>query len=376
MCVFLTFEVHYISAYQTSEELAELFNKAKKAFIMADYMTAKGILELLKVWLSKEKEKELLKGKTYLLLGATYEKLRYYNFAIKYYCMAKNTLGEGESIQGLDLAALISYRTPCETKSGLSVSYLITQFEKGFRAYTSGNYERAKITLEGQLTILKNLKNFDSLKGETYFLLGATCEMLNDKVCALKYYSKARDILGEVDSIEGIPFGNLRWARGESPKWAATEGEKKKRKGISGPLGLFLSIGLFAGLVTYLLLKKDDSYTGPTSPKQTGSIAPILTDLEGPTEVEVSSTCIYRARGYDPDGNRVAFLISWEYDTTDGKKKTFSWESKFVSNNEWVSCDVTWSDARSGGNGLVRAKIRERNHYFNYEDKDLYITFK
>jgi hypothetical protein len=380
LCLFLAFEVHYISAFQTTEELTDLFNSAKEAYFRTDYQTSKGNLEFLKGTLSRKKGMDSLKGEVYLLLGATYEKLKYKNFAIKFYCMAKSILGEGETIEGLDLETLTLYKTLCETKTGESVSYLIVQFEKGLNAYNAGKYKRAQSLLEGQIPAVKNLSNLDSLKGETYLLLGAACEQLKDKKLALKYYDLAKEILGEVDSIEGIQLSNLRWYKGESAIWAAEEGEEKKKRGIGGLLGLILSAGIIIGLVVYLLtLKKEPP--GPKNEPPAENLPPVLLDLQGPAEVEPDSTHTYRAKGYDPDGESVYFLIRFEYDITHGSGYTFErTRTGVVSNYEWASFEITWKDAKSGGRGLVSANVYEADAKGGYpkrgESLELVIKFK
>jgi tetratricopeptide (TPR) repeat protein len=376
LCLFLAFEAHYILAYQTAEEINEVYDIAKEAYLDGDYIVAKGYLEFLKATLTDTKGRDALRGKIYLLLGATYEKIMYHNLALKHYCMAKEILGEGESIEGINLDILKIYKMPCETKSGMSVSYLVSQFVKGLNAYNEGNYEGARKIIELQMPVIKKLDGFKFLKGETYLILGAACEKLNDRKFAKKYYAESKEIIGEVDTVEGIQLANLRWYKWKSTDWEAVESKRKMKKGISGLLGLILSIGLFAGLIAYLFVFKKKHNPTVMQGEHTGQKRPILLDLQGPTEVFANSTHTYKAKGDDPDDDMIWIRFEWEYDTVDGKKIEGSWKSGRVPVNEWVSHNITWTNAKSGGFGLVRAYAEDKYLPDTDPDKDLRITFK
>ena len=102
--------------------------------------------------------------------------------------MAKEILGEGKTIEGLDLNSLTLYWTECKTATGVAISVLIIQYEDGHGAYCAGDYEGAKVILEKLVSVLDRLEGWESLKGETYLVLGATYEALKYKELAIKYF--------------------------------------------------------------------------------------------------------------------------------------------------------------------------------------------
>ena len=187
LCVFLAFEVSYIQAYQATDQMRGQFNSAKEAYFADDFEGTKITLENLESSIAQLEGMDSFKGEVYLLLGAAYEKLEFNNLAIKYFCLAKDILGEGKSIEGLDLNSLTLYWTQCQTAGGIAISVLIIQYEDGYRSYLAGDYDGAKVTLEGLVSIIETLEGFESLKGETYLVLGAAYEALKYKELSIKY---------------------------------------------------------------------------------------------------------------------------------------------------------------------------------------------
>ncbi|MFC2158487.1 tetratricopeptide repeat protein [Acidobacteriota bacterium] len=213
-----------------------------------------------------------LKGETYLLLGATYEKLNFKIMAMKFYCMAKEILGEGKTIQGLQLRQLRYYTVTCKTPSGIAVYVLIGQYGDGYGAYFSEDYEGAKVILENLVAEIDTLRGWESFRGETYLLLGATYEKLKYKDLAVKYYCKAKEILGDGKSIPGLELRKLKWYK---VKCAGAAGvvvtSPRRRGGLGGIIGVLLGLAILGGLVWYLFinenspLKKKDDDSGDTS---------------------------------------------------------------------------------------------------------------
>jgi tetratricopeptide (TPR) repeat protein len=257
LCLFLAFEIHYVLAYQTTEELKAQFDKAKNSYFQADYETAKLTLKNLLSTLEGIEGMDTLKGETYLLLGAAHEKLEDNNLAIKYYCLAKDVLGEGKSAEGIDLNSLPLYWTQCLTATGVSISVLIIQFEEGHQAYCGGDYENARQILENLVSQIDPLDDWDILKGETYLVLGATHEKLKDKELAIKYYCKAKDILGEGVTVDCIQLNQLRWYSASCEEAAAARVQRRRRGGFGGFIGTLLGIGILAGLIWYLFFSKN-----------------------------------------------------------------------------------------------------------------------
>lgn len=93
--------------------LADQFKKAKAAYLAGDFGTAMTLLDKLISSLAGVEGRKAFKGETFLLAGATYEKMKVRNLAVRYYCQAKELLGEGKTIEGLDLKSLEFYKENC-----------------------------------------------------------------------------------------------------------------------------------------------------------------------------------------------------------------------------------------------------------------------
>lgn len=108
-------EASLILAAQGSQEdpLAAAFTKGREAYFAEKFEDAKVVLEKLVSDLAMIEGRDSFKGTTYLLMGATYEKLKLKKLAVKYYCMAKAILGEGKTIEGLNLKKLKYYDENC-----------------------------------------------------------------------------------------------------------------------------------------------------------------------------------------------------------------------------------------------------------------------
>ncbi len=258
LCVFLAFEVSYIQAYQATDQMRSQFNSAKEAYFADDFEGTKITLENLVSSIAQLEGMDSFKGEVYLLLGAAYEKLEFNNLAIKYFCLAKDILGEGKSIEGLDLNSLTLYWTQCQTAGGVAISVLIIQYEDGYRSYLAGDYEGAKVTLEGLVSIIDTLEGFESLKGETYLVLGAAYEALKYKELSIKYYCRAKAILGVNVTVDGIRLSKLRWYKAKCPTGAAAARVVvRKRRGGGGFIGFILGLAILGGLIWYLFINEN-----------------------------------------------------------------------------------------------------------------------
>jgi hypothetical protein len=333
LCMFLAFEVHYVLAYQVSKELHEQFNKAKDAYFAEDYEGAKTTLENLVATLAQLEGMESFKGETYLLLGAAYEKLEYNNLAVKYYCMAKELLGEGKSIEGLDLNSLTLYWTECQTATGVAISVLIIQYEDGHAAYCAGDYEGAKVILEKLVSVLDRLEGWESLKGETYLVLGATYEELKYKELAIKYYCKAKEILGVGVTVDCIRLSKLRWYKAKCPSAAAAAVvvRERRRGGFGGFIGTLIGLGILAGLIWYLFFSKN----APFKKKEEGG---------GGTEQEAYSSACFSTRW--------KWHIYSEWTGSIGEVTFTPDEAPFPNENNGWEDEVTYTLSISGGGTL------------------------
>ncbi len=125
------------------------------------------------------------------------------------------------------------------------------QLEKAKEAYFAGDYELAKTTLEESIVQLETLEGSESLKGETYLLLGATYEALKDKELSIKNYCLAKDLLGQGTTIEGIKLEKLRWYWAKCKKKVAGVAGKRKRRSTGAFIGTLVGVGIIIGFFWY-----------------------------------------------------------------------------------------------------------------------------
>jgi tetratricopeptide (TPR) repeat protein len=95
------------------DALVVRFGEARTFFFAGEYAAAKAILEKLVAELAAVEGRDSFKGEVYLLSGAAYEKLKYKELAIKYFCLAKDVLGAGKTIEGLKLKDYKYYKSEC-----------------------------------------------------------------------------------------------------------------------------------------------------------------------------------------------------------------------------------------------------------------------
>ncbi len=148
---------------------------------------------------------------------------------------------------------------------------LETAFNQGREAYFAGNYEEAKNILEKLVSDLAAIEGRDSFKGTTFLLMGATYEQLKLKELAIKYFCRAKAILGEGKTIEGLDLNKLKYYKNDCTSGAgviAGQQTTVRRRGfLGGLLGtlLFLSIvGAGAYLLWKYVIKKDSGSTDET----------------------------------------------------------------------------------------------------------------
>ena len=133
---------------------------------------------------------------------------------------------------------------------------LSEQFEKAKEAYFAGDYESAKSILEDYVAQLETLEGSETLKGETYLLLGATCEAQKDKELAVKYYCLAKAFLGQGITIEGIQLQKQRWYWARCPRKVAAAAGKRIKRSTGALIGTLVGIGIFIGFFWYFFFSK------------------------------------------------------------------------------------------------------------------------
>jgi hypothetical protein len=121
------------------DPLTESFIKGRDAYFNRRYEEARSVLEKLIKDLSAVSGRDSLRGQTYLVAGAAYEKLELKGTAIQYYCEAKTILGTGKTIPGLTLKELLYYGEKCPGESGVFAG---PQVEAGRRSPTIGGVLR------------------------------------------------------------------------------------------------------------------------------------------------------------------------------------------------------------------------------------------
>jgi hypothetical protein len=98
--------------------LEKEFQAGRTAYFAGKFMDAKVILDRLVAALEMVEGRDAIKGAAFLLAGAANEKVDIRDLSIKYYCRAKAILGDGRTIEGLDLKTLKHYGASCTGTSG------------------------------------------------------------------------------------------------------------------------------------------------------------------------------------------------------------------------------------------------------------------
>ncbi|MHB8054319.1 MAG: hypothetical protein ACYDH3_03635 [Candidatus Aminicenantales bacterium] len=156
-------------------------------------------------------------------------------------------------ISGKALAVLLSvfFLMEAHVLYAQQTSALTEQQEGYFKAareaYFAGQYENAKTILEKLIADLETVEGRDTFKGETYLLAGAVYEKLDLLGPSVKYYCRAKTILGEGKSIEGLKARALKYY---GANCAAISGVLAEMEGQSDELVTRYNqarIGYFAG---------------------------------------------------------------------------------------------------------------------------------
>jgi hypothetical protein len=212
---------------------------------------------------------------------------------------------------------------------------LETAFAQGREAYFAEKYEDAKNILEKLVSDLAAIEGRDSFKGTTYLLMGATYEQLKLKELAIKYFCKAKAILGEGKTIEGLDLKKLKYYKNDCTSGAgviAGQQTTVKRRGfLGGLLGtlLFLSVlGAGAWLLWKYVLKKD----------------------EGSSTTTYTSACFSTEWHFD-------ISSTWSGSLGDITLTPSNTAPQPNENNNWTD-QVTYTVSKSGGGTLVSMSVK------------------
>lgn len=271
LCVLIAAEANMVLAGQ--ETPLTRFNNAKQDYLNGDFKPCKTNCELVVAAVDESKpENRSFLGHTYLLLAASEEKLNEIEPARRHYQKAAELLGdESAAIEGVAFIGLALYTERFAGAQG--VDMLVVQFNNAKGAYFREKFEDAKIILEKLITQLGGIDGRDTLKGQTFLLAGATYEKLDLKELSVRYYCRAKAILGVGKTFEGLDLRKLVWYDETCPGAAGAAATRTVVSRGSGSVGRFLGfilgLGLVAGLVWYLFFSKNAPFKKKTEEETT-----------------------------------------------------------------------------------------------------------
>jgi tetratricopeptide (TPR) repeat protein len=257
LSILIAGQIHF--AFSSQEETPQArFKAAAAEYANGNYGSARTILIGLTQAVEENEQNSIFLGHTYLLLGASEEMLKEDEAASAHYLKAKELLGEQEAvIEGLSFSGLSLYMGVFASQQARDeAAALNAQFEEAKKKYFAEDYEGARLDLEKLMSTFAALEGWEILKGETYLLLGATYEKLKYKELAIKYYCKAKEILGVGKTIAGLELKKLKYYKEEC---RAVAGRTGARKGsfLGKALGFILAVGIIGGVVWYLFFSKN-----------------------------------------------------------------------------------------------------------------------
>jgi len=270
LSILIAGQIHF--AFSAQEETPEAkFKAAVAEYANGNYGSARTILTGLTQAVEENEQNKIFLGNTYLLLGASEEMLKENEAASAHYLKAKELLAEREAvIEGLSFSSLDIYLGVFATQQSRDeAAALNAQFEEAKKKFFAEDYEGALLDLEKLISTFAALEGWEILKGETYLLLGATYEKLKYKELSVKYYCKAKEILGVGKTIAGLELKKLKYYKEECRPVAGQTGAKKGSF-LGKALGFLLAAGVIGGVVWYLFfspnapLKPKGAYTSIT----------------------------------------------------------------------------------------------------------------
>jgi hypothetical protein len=146
------------------------------------------------------------------------------------------------------------------------------QFKLAKEAYFGADFENAKTILEKLISDLGPVQGRDTFKGQVFLLTGATYEMLKFKELSIKFFCRAKAILGENNTSEGLELKKFKYYKENCAGAGVIAGAvaaPRKRSFLGGFLRtlLFLSVlGAAAYFIYTKYIKKgSDSGTDTTT---------------------------------------------------------------------------------------------------------------
>jgi Flp pilus assembly protein TadD len=270
LSVLIAGQAHFAISGRSQEETpGAKFEAARAAYLDGKYEGARDVLAGLAANTAETEENRTFLGGVYLLLAASEENLGQAEEARKHYAKAHELLGEKEaSVAGVNFGGLGLYLEFFAPKVRKDQAAVLNERLAGAKnLFFSGDFEGAKAEAEKLAAEFASLEGFDVIKGETYLLLGAAHEKLKYKELAVKYYCRAKEILGANRTFAGLELKKLKYYKEEC---RAVAGRTAARRGggfLGKALGTLLFLGALGGLVWYLffspnapLKKKAETY--------------------------------------------------------------------------------------------------------------------
>lgn len=257
LSVLIAGQAHFAVAGAGQEETpGAAFNAAKAAYLSGGYEAARDGLAKLAEETAETEENRVFLGNVYLLLAASEEKLGDAEPARKHYLKAKELLGEGKAVvEGVSFVGLGVYGQVFAVQDDSLA--LRSSFERAKRLYFDEDYEGAKLELEKLMNALAPLQGWEVLKGHTFLLLGASYEKLKYKELAVKYYCRAKEILGAGKTFEGLDLKKLKYYKEACGAVAARTARRGGSSFLGRALGTLLTLAALGGLVWWLFFSKN-----------------------------------------------------------------------------------------------------------------------
>jgi tetratricopeptide (TPR) repeat protein len=220
------------------------------------------------------------------------------------------------------------------------------------------NPDKVDIYLDGERIGKSPLKLKDLLSGE-----------YNVRLEKDGYQSMEKFVTLVAGKENKLSFKLEKEAVKKVPQVAVTPPEKKPEV-KKGKGWLWILLGGVVATAAAVLFTRGGEKTAATSTPTTintttttipsgSNQQPKMVELQGPTSCEWGDTVEYKAKGADPDGNRVSINF-WIKDTSSDKEWEIGW-SNFVNNNEWIKKSVTWDKNKySCGSSKCQYRIRAK----------------
>jgi len=268
------------------QETVLTVQSCRELYLAGDFQNARICLEnVLEKTDKADPANRIPQAELSLMLGAVNERLEAPDKAEEWYRKAKELLnGAPAVVNGVDFTGLPVYtkvfqptpppvEKPVEPKPEADAYELEMQGAK--ELYFKGEYEAVRGKLDKLAAELAKIEGRDTLKGEMYLLMGANHEQLKYKEISIRYYCKAKEILGANKSFQGLELKKLKWYKKTCPAGSQYAKAGTKKKG-GGWIGTLLGLALLGGAIWYLFINKNS----PIKKKEKGQYTSITVKVD------------------------------------------------------------------------------------------------